>query len=98
MVEYRPLVVRDRARDFLRAIRPSAASIWRSMPRGWTPASHIASDLPQSTVSSALADLRRAGAVESRRRGRHVDYRPNDTVVLHVQVHRDVGCDDGGPP
>lgn len=91
MVEYRPTRCRAMALDFLKATAGTPGAIWRSMPAAWTPATAIATDQPQSIVSTALGHLRRAGAVETRRDGRVILYRPRDTVVLHVQVHRDVG-------
>lgn len=85
-------VARGEIRAWLRATSGQAMRVWLSMPDGWTPATQVAKGLPQSSVSTALAVLLAAGAVDTRRIGHSVLYRPRDSFQVYAKALRRGGA------
>lgn len=81
---------RSKVQTFLWAATDERLGFWREMPDNWTPAGVLVSlaGRPQSTVSTWLTRLRDAGAVESRRIGRSIEYRPCASFDCSISLVR----------
>lgn len=79
---------REEVRAFLRATSGLAWQVYQTMPGDWTPATAILPRLKQSSRSTALQVLRRAGAVETKRNGKAVFYRPKPHFYVRALASR----------
>ena len=79
---------REDVRAWLRASGGQALGVWLRMPAKWTPATKVAKGMTQSSLSTALGILRQAGAVETKRRGQVVYYRPMESFQIYAKAIR----------
>lgn len=81
----------DRARAVLSMMHEDGhlRDLWRAMPDGWTTVGDLRNGEGLSTLSTRLKRLREAGAVERKKEGREVFYRPRQRVRVVLEVRRD---------
>jgi hypothetical protein len=79
---------REEVQAFLRATSGLAWKVYQTMPADWTPATEVLPRLKQSSRSTALGVLRRAGAVETKRQGKVVLYRPKPHFYVRALANR----------
>lgn len=80
----------ERAKAVLSIVHDDSSllDLWRRMPDGWTMVSNLRDGEEISTLSTRLKRLREAGAVERRKEGREVFYRPRERVRVVLEVRR----------
>lgn len=78
------------AQVFLSALQDAPLAFWRQMPMDWTPARTIGrlQGLNPQKTNARLRILQAAACIERRRRGRYVEYRPYQQLVLDQQIVR----------
>lgn len=81
-------VARSEVKDWLRASTGQALKVWLKMPAEWTPATEVARGMKQSSLGTALQLLRAAGAVDTKRRGKVILYRPRDSFQVYAKALR----------